>query len=172
MSSATGAGPEGPAAVWEAEGATRAFEQGAGPSRVIVVGLDPSHLHGDGSQASLHAAAYAAGVARREGARVVPVWVRPPVAIGQTFAATVDALRQGRDDREADVQRAVDEAAAQFGIPAPELVVREGDPFEELAAVADDVSADAIVVGSAEHRIGSLAVKLVRAARWPVTVVP
>ncbi|MCU1663055.1 MAG: universal stress protein UspA, partial [Pseudonocardia sp.] len=51
-----------------------------------------------------------------------------------------------------------------------------GDPFTELARIADEVRADAVVVGAstqAGHRlIGSLAVRLVRAGRWPVTVVP
>jgi nucleotide-binding universal stress UspA family protein len=42
--------------------------------------------------------------------------------------------------------------------------------------VADEVRADAVVVGAstkAGHRlVGSLAVRLVKAGRWPVTVVP
>jgi nucleotide-binding universal stress UspA family protein len=42
--------------------------------------------------------------------------------------------------------------------------------------VAKEICADAIVVGAstkAGHRlIGSLAVRLVRAGKWPVTVVP
>jgi len=46
----------------------------------------------------------------------------------------------------------------------------------ELRRVADEMRADAVVVGAsmqAGHRwIGSLAVRLVKAGRWPVTVVP
>jgi nucleotide-binding universal stress UspA family protein len=42
--------------------------------------------------------------------------------------------------------------------------------------VADEVHADAVIVGAstkAGHRlVGSLAVRLVKAGRWPVTVVP
>jgi nucleotide-binding universal stress UspA family protein len=42
--------------------------------------------------------------------------------------------------------------------------------------VADEVRADAVIVGAstkAGHRfVGSLAVRLVKAGRWPVTVVP
>lgn len=41
---------------------------------------------------------------------------------------------------------------------------------------ADELRADAVVVGASEqagHRIiGSVAVRLVKAGRWPVTVVP
>lgn len=51
-----------------------------------------------------------------------------------------------------------------------------GDPFRQLCAVAADVRADAIVAGASEHLArrlaGSLAVRLVRAGKWPVTVVP
>ncbi|GAA1421972.1 hypothetical protein GCM10009601_22770 [Streptomyces thermospinosisporus] len=51
-----------------------------------------------------------------------------------------------------------------------------GDPFNGLAEAADDLKADAVVVGVSEqagHRfIGSVAVRLVKAGRWPVTVVP
>ena len=51
-----------------------------------------------------------------------------------------------------------------------------GDPYTELRRVADEVRADAVIVGAsmqAGHRwIGSLAVRLVKAGRWPVTVVP
>jgi nucleotide-binding universal stress UspA family protein len=58
------------------------------------------------------------------------------------------------------------------GIPKASLVIREGDPFEELTRVAEEVRADAIVVGSSAQRLGSLAARLVKDARWPVTVVP
>ena len=51
-----------------------------------------------------------------------------------------------------------------------------GDPFTELRRIADEIRADAVVVGAssqAGHRlVGSLAVRLVKAARWPVTMVP
>ena len=51
-----------------------------------------------------------------------------------------------------------------------------GDPWTELTRVADELRVDAVVVGASEsagHRIiGSLAGRLVRAGRWPVSVVP
>ncbi len=51
-----------------------------------------------------------------------------------------------------------------------------GDPYTEICRIADEVRADAIVVGAsarAGHRfVGSLAVRLVKAGKWPVTVVP
>jgi nucleotide-binding universal stress UspA family protein len=74
-----------------------------------------------------------------------------------------------------DLRRQVEEGSAYVGVPAEFVSVR-GDPFGEIRRVADEVSADAVLVGasaSAGHKlIGSLAVRLVRAGRWPVTVVP
>ncbi|MCQ0009913.1 universal stress protein [Actinomadura madurae] len=57
-----------------------------------------------------------------------------------------------------------------------EFVAEQGDPYGVLARVADEVRADAVIVGAsaqAGHRlVGSVAVRLVRTGRWPVTVVP
>jgi nucleotide-binding universal stress UspA family protein len=54
--------------------------------------------------------------------------------------------------------------------------VRHGDPYTEFAHIADEMRADSVVVGASMHAghrlIGSLGVKLVRAGKWPVTVVP
>lgn len=51
-----------------------------------------------------------------------------------------------------------------------------GDPYSGLRQTADELKADAVVVGASEqagHRfVGSVAVRLVKAGRWPVTVVP
>jgi len=56
------------------------------------------------------------------------------------------------------------------------FVVAHGDPYREINRIADETRADAIVVGASKqagHRfVGSLAVRLVRAGKWPVTVVP
>jgi nucleotide-binding universal stress UspA family protein len=56
------------------------------------------------------------------------------------------------------------------------LVTVHGDPYIEIVRAADDMRADAVVVGAsmkAGHRfIGSLAGRLIKAGKWPVTVVP
>ncbi len=56
------------------------------------------------------------------------------------------------------------------------FVTVSGDPYTELVRVADRVRADGIVVGASMqlgHRFaGSMAVRLIRTGRWPVTVVP
>ena len=50
------------------------------------------------------------------------------------------------------------------------------DPLAELAKIATQMHADLVVVGASEHLghriVGSLASRLVRAGKWPVTVVP
>lgn len=140
------------------------------PPRVIVVGVDADQLTGDGPHPSLDAVVYAAGMARRLQARLVPVWVRNPIAMSDTFVESIPTLLEERERRSEEVERTIE--AAVEGIEPGSLVVCDGNPFEELSAVAEDVGADAIIVGASEHRIGSLAVRLVRAARWPVTVVP
>lgn len=156
---------------------TERFELGTDGPSVIVVGLDGSQVGSEGSalegaQTSLHAAAYASGLARRQGARVVAVWVRPRPAIVDSLADSPGSVAGARAEVEDEVARAVEAAAACYEVPATSFVVREGDPFTELTAVAHEVRADAVVVGASEHRLGSIAVKLVRDGRWPVTVVP
>jgi nucleotide-binding universal stress UspA family protein len=51
-----------------------------------------------------------------------------------------------------------------------------GDPWTELTRAAKERRADAVIVGASEHAghriVGSLATRLVRAGKWPVTVVP
>lgn len=148
------------------------FELGRDGPNVIIVGLDPSQLEGEGSHASLHAAAYAAGLARRQGSRLVAVWVCPAVALSDTFVGSRDDILHDRNVREAEVRAMVDEAAAHFGVPGASLRVCDGNPFDELTAVAEEERADAIVVGASTQRLGSLAVRLIRDGRWPVTVVP
>jgi nucleotide-binding universal stress UspA family protein len=87
-------------------------------------------------------------------------------------AATV---AQAHDEVERELRDAIAERSPGLNIDI-RLVVRTGEPFTELLEVAQQVRADAVVVGRSTkilHRIaGSLAIKLVRAGRWPVTVVP
>jgi nucleotide-binding universal stress UspA family protein len=132
----------------------------------------------DDSITSLRAASYAAGLARRQGAGVTIVYVAPIASLG---AATPAGAGLAAVEREAaseiaeDMRRRVEEASAELGISMTFITV-EGDAFTEIRRIADEIRADAVVVGAstkAGHRlIGSLAVRLVRAGRWPVTVVP
>ena len=124
-------------------------------------------------------AAYAAGLARRQGARLVCVYVERPSAMygaaAGAGASAIAAQEQALHETATDLRREAEEGARRLGL-ALTFVVARGDPYTELRRVADEVRADAVIVGAsmqAGHRwIGSLAVRLVKAGRWPVTVVP
>lgn len=140
---------------------------------LIVVGVD-------GSETSVHAGAYAAGMARRMRARLIVVYVHVVGPYGAAAAAAPGALpllRQAQAGVVADLRRQIEQDGALTDLDF-ELVERHGNPFRELVAVAvaTERRADAVVVGAsmqAGHRlVGSLAVHLVREAQWPVTVVP
>jgi len=138
------------------------FELGTDGPGAIVVGVD-------GSPTSMRAAAYAAGLARRQHTRLIAVYARSTpttlitLADHSGMAMNADLVRQLRSEIDA------------WGADT-ELIVRQGDPLSVLSEVAKQTRADAVIVGSSAsvgHRIaGSLAIRLVRCGKWPVTVVP
>ncbi|GLW09132.1 universal stress protein A [Microtetraspora sp. NBRC 13810] len=146
------------------------FEIGTDGPQAIVVGID-------GSDTSHRAAAYAWGLARRQGSSLIFV-----------FAAATGAIASFIPDASATAIEAQEEVGAELGERIAALAesmhprvehtfrVERGDAASVLIRVADEVKADAVVVGAsaqAGHRlVGSVAVRLVRAGRWPVTVVP
>jgi nucleotide-binding universal stress UspA family protein len=145
------------------------FERGTDGPRVILVGVD-------GSTTASRAGAYAAGLARRQHSRLVVVFVVAPSALGGIAApAIAGAQEQAFADQIAEFREQLKARAAELGVPITYLV-RRGDPYHELTHAAGDVRADLVVVGASEqagHRfVGSIATRLVRAGRWPVTVVP
>ncbi len=144
------------------------FERGTDGPRVIVAAVD-------GSTTSLRGAAYAAGLARRQSAELVVVFVATASAMANFVPAAGPALSEAAHDIANDLRRQLEEVTEQ-GLIRARFVERRGDPYTEIAKVCTDVLADAVVVGastSAGHRlVGSLGVRLVRAGRWPVTVVP
>ena len=97
------------------------------------------------------------------------------VAASPSGASVLAAEAQAHDELAEQLRSRVDEAAREFGISITFIAAR-GDAFREIKRIADETRADAIVVGAsakAGHRlVGSLAVRLVRAGMWPVTVVP
>ena len=144
------------------------FELGTdGPSRILV-GLD-------GTETSLRAAAYAAGMARRQGSHLIALYVATTSPMAAQMAATAAAMLQTQDEIGKQLRTAVMEGARHVGVDA-EFVLRRGNPYRELIAVANELRVDAVVVGastqSGRRFVGSLAGRLVRDATWPITVVP
>ena len=152
-------------------GETAGFELGTDGPSVILVAVDDSTT-------SIRAGWYALGMARRQRAKLVSIFVSPMATIG-TSGPGGAALAVAKDEAFAemvrDMRQRANDAAEEFGVPLT-FLARRGEPFAEICKAADEVRADAIVVGAstkAGHRfVGSLAVRLVRAGRWPVTVVP
>lgn len=144
------------------------FELGTdGPTRILV-GVD-------GSDTSMRAAAYAAGLARRQGSHLIAVYVATTSPLAAQLAATTAALIQTQDEIGQQLRSAAEEGARLLGIDV-RFVQRRGNPYHELVEVATELRVDAVVVGASlksGHRfVGSLAGRLVRDAKWPVTVVP
>jgi nucleotide-binding universal stress UspA family protein len=144
------------------------FERGTDGPKVILVGLD-------GTDPSMHAAAYAAGLARRQHARLVVVTVLTPPPMASLAPQAAAMLEETLQQMAADLAAQVHEGAERLGLEASYITTR-GDAFTEIARIADETLADSVIVGAsaqAGHRlVGSIAVRLVRAGRWPVTVVP
>ncbi len=144
------------------------FELGTDGPKSILVAVD-------GSDVSLRAAAYAAGLARRQGCQLYVVFVHNSGAMASMRAESLVGMAQTNVETARALQQQIDENAPRVGVTV-HLIERHGEPAVEIAKVADQLRVDAVVVGSSTqvgHRfIGAVGVHLVRQARWPVTVVP
>lgn len=145
------------------------FERGTDGPKVIVAGLD-------GSDSSWRASAYASGLARRQNALLALVYVQPYMAGGAALGVPVSEADTGMAEQLlTEIRTAVERVKDTFQVRW-EFHTFRGDPYNGLAMAADQLTADAVVVGASEragHRfVGSVAVRLVKAGRWPVTVVP
>jgi len=129
----------------------------------------------DGSITSLRAGAYAAGLARRQHAHLLVVTVATTPAMAAMAPGALAVLSETAQDLATDVQAQARKYLEDLSLTG-ELVRVGGDPYTEIVRLADERRVDAVVVGAsakAGHRIvGSLAGRLVRAGKWPVTVVP
>ncbi len=145
------------------------YERGTDGPRVVLVGADTSPT-------GLRATAYAGGLARRQRARLVVVYVAAPtVWTGLAAAAVVDVQQQTFEEEIEQLRAELQDRAADLQVPV-KFLVRRGETFPELRQAALDENADMVVVGASEqggHRlVGSVGNRLVRAATWPVVVVP
>jgi nucleotide-binding universal stress UspA family protein len=145
------------------------FERGTDGPKVIMAGVD-------GSDSSLRAAAYAAGLARRQNALLALVYVQPVIAAGAAMGAPMAGTTEEITQELVAEIRASAERVKDLWRMRWEFHTFRGDAYAGLVRAAEELTADAVVVGASEsagHRfVGSVAVRLVKAGRWPVTVVP
>jgi nucleotide-binding universal stress UspA family protein len=129
----------------------------------------------DASETSYRAGAYAAGLARRQGARLICLYVRPGGRLTGLSPALAGPMIEAQEQTAEEIRRTVATNADRLGIDVT-FVEATGSPVHEIIRVADELRVDAVVVGAssqAGHKfIGSIATALVRSAHWPVTVVP
>jgi nucleotide-binding universal stress UspA family protein len=147
------------------------FELGTDGPSVILTGLD-------GSESSWRAAAYASGLARRQGSLLAIGYIQPFGIAGAspvTAVASADVGQLLAEDLEREIREAVQRRGEELNLRWA-FHTRRGDPYSGLVDLANELRADAVVIGASEkagHRfLGSVAIRLVKAGRWPVTVVP
>jgi nucleotide-binding universal stress UspA family protein len=143
------------------------FEIGKDGMGTVVVGYD-------GSPPSVHAAAWAAGLARRERGMLLVVYVEvlsspahwTPMGSAAAAEAGVDFLAELRSE--------ADPLLKERGV-AWKLLHGQGEPARVLEAVAEQRRADCIVVGRSRRRgglLGTVPKTLLTRATRPIVVVP
>lgn len=157
------------------------------PRRRRVHGNEPSRPSGadvrldhpvvvgyDGSPSSRNALAYAAGVSRRLSRPLVIVHVSPGVYC-EPLTGQVVGVPRDADALERWLLSELDQVTGHAELDV-HVRTRRGSPARELAAAAEEFSADALVIGAPKHiwhRVcGSVSGWLARHARCPVIVVP
>jgi nucleotide-binding universal stress UspA family protein len=143
------------------------FEIGKDGLAVVVVGVD-------GGGPGINAAAWAAGLARRERARLVLVYVEPLTTAGYW---TPIPLADNTDAGTAFVEGLRHNAALFLDSQGVrwEVVHHRGDAARGLEKVAEELRADCIVIGRSYDgtgALGSTAKTLINLATRPVVVVP
>jgi nucleotide-binding universal stress UspA family protein len=145
-----------------------AFELGTDGPSLILVGVD-------GSRTSWRAAAYAVGLARRQHCRLLAVYVARLSANVGVAPGIAAAWNEAAAETAGQIEQRLREVAGEIGLEVEFRAVL-GDPLTEINRAATETKADAVVVGASEHAghrlVGSLATRLVRGGKWPVTVVP
>ena len=150
--------------------ASAAPQDRSGRQGVILVAID-------GSTTSLRAEAWAANLARKQGCRLLCLFVETHPAYADVALWTGAALPLdfGFGELTKEIIEGIRNDLRTHPVDA-DFLVRSGDPATEIERVAEEFKVDAVVVGTsmqARHRLmGSVAVRLVHDGRWPVAVVP
>jgi nucleotide-binding universal stress UspA family protein len=129
----------------------------------------------DGSAPSRNALAYAAGLSQRLGRPLLIVYVCSSGVYCEPLTGQVVGVPRDAEALERWLLAELDQVTGHAEIDV-HVRTRRGSPARELAAAAEEFSADALVIGAPTHiwhRIaGSVSGWLARHARCPVIVVP
>ncbi|HEX6451638.1 MAG TPA: universal stress protein [Trebonia sp.] len=140
-----------------------------------VVLVHPVIAGYDGSASAQNALAYAAGMARRLNRPLLIVYVASPGVYCEPLTGQVVGLPRDNDALERWLLTELDQVT-DSGELEVHVRTRRGSPARELAAIASEFSADALVIGSPQsfwhHVAGSVPGWLARHASCPVIVVP
>ena len=129
----------------------------------------------DGSASSRNALAYAAGVSQRLGRPLLVVYVCSSGVYCEPLTGQVVGVPRDAEALERWLLAELDQVTGPAEVDV-HVRTRRGSPARELAAAAEEFSADALVIGAPKHiwhRVaGSVSGWLARHARCPVIVVP
>jgi nucleotide-binding universal stress UspA family protein len=129
----------------------------------------------DGSGSSRNALAYAAGVSKRLSRPLLVVYVCSSGVYCEPLTGQVVGVPRDADALEKWLLAELDQVTGHADIDV-HVRTRRGSPARELAAAAEEFSADALVIGAPTHiwhrLAGSVSGWLARHARCPVIVVP
>jgi nucleotide-binding universal stress UspA family protein len=146
----------------------------AHPPRPIAL-VHPVIAGYDGSSSARNALAYAAGMARRLGRPLLMVYVTSPGVYCEPLTGQVIGLLRDADALERWLLTELDQVTDPGELEV-HVRTRRGNPARELAAMAAEFSADALVIGAPRHfwhhLAGSVPGWLARHAKCPVIVVP
>jgi nucleotide-binding universal stress UspA family protein len=148
--------------------------QGPGSARPSDV-VHPVVAGYDGSGSARNALAYAAGMARRLTRPLLIVYVCAPGVYCEPLTGQIVGLARDAESLERWLLTELDQVTDPQGLEV-HVRTRRGSAARELAAVAAEFSADALVIGAARHfwhqMGGSVPTWLARHASCPVIVVP
>jgi nucleotide-binding universal stress UspA family protein len=127
-----------------------------------------------GSASARNALAYGAGMARRLDRPLLLVYVTSPGVYCEPLTGQVVGMLRDADALERWLLTEFDQSTDAAGLEV-HVRTRRGNPARELAAMATEFSADALVIGAPHHfwnLFGSVPAWLSRHAKCPVIVVP
>src|SRR6202050_2230669 len=129
----------------------------------------------DGSASSRNALAYAARLSMRLGRPLLIVYVCSSGVYCEPLTGQVVGVPRDADALERWLLAELDQGTGNADVDV-HVRTRRGSPARELAAAADEFSADALVIGAPAHIwhrfAGSVSGWLARHARCPVVIVP